>query len=100
MKIKKVIIEIKPLNKSLGEFAEAFGKVRRNENIKTKYSIGFTNIDSFRKFFSQKRMELLSIIKKIKIYTAISIYNLLKSTFTCFSSFIINPSSSSNATSS
>ena len=67
MKIKKVIIEIKPLNKSLGEFAEAFGKVRRNENIKTKYSIGFTNIDSFRKFFSQKSLMIMSRLIRAKI---------------------------------
>ena len=75
MKIKKVIIEIKPLKQSLKGFAEAFGKIKRNEKITPKYGVGFSNIESFRKFFSKKRIELLSIIKHKKPR---SIYHLAK----------------------
>ncbi len=75
MKIKKVIVEIRPLKESLKEFAEVFGKAKRNEAIISKHGIGFSDIDNFRKFFSRRRMELLSIIKHKKPK---SVYELAK----------------------
>ncbi|MHB9142586.1 MAG: HVO_A0114 family putative DNA-binding protein [Paludibacter sp.] len=63
MKIKKVIIEIKPLKDTLKGFAEAFGKVKNGEKITPTTGISFSDVDAFRKFFSKKRMELLSAIK-------------------------------------
>src|SRR3989344_3173044 len=77
MKIKKVIIEIKPTKEALKEFAEVFGKVKRRENVAKKRSVGFSDISSFRKFFSKKRIELLSTIKHKKPK---SIYHLAKLT--------------------
>ena len=75
MKIKKVVIEIKPLRESLKDFAETFGKLKRNEKVTYKSGIGFSDINSFRKFFSKRRMELLSVIKHKKPE---SIYQLAK----------------------
>ena len=75
MKIKRIIIEIRPLKESLKEFAETFGKVKRKEKITHKYGIGFSNIASFRKFFSKRRIELLHIVKHRKPK---SIYQLAK----------------------
>lgn len=75
MKIKKVIIEIRPLKTTLKEFAEVFEKTKKNKKITPKYGVSFSNIDSFRKFFSKKRMELLSTIKHQKPK---SIYQLAK----------------------
>lgn len=77
MKIKKVIIEIKPLDESLKEFAEVFGKIKRGENVSKKKSVGFSDVETFRKFFSVKRMELLKVIKHEKPK---SIYQLAKLT--------------------
>jgi len=63
MKIKKVIIEIKPLKETLKEAAEVFRKVKNGEKVIPTTGISFSDVDTFRKFFSKKRMELLSVIK-------------------------------------
>jgi len=63
MKIKKIIIEIKPLKETLKGFAGVFGKVKKGEKVIPTAGVSFSNVDSFRKFFSKKRMELLSVIK-------------------------------------
>lgn len=75
MKIKKVIVEIKPLKESLKDFAEVFGKVKRGEKVIQRRGISFSNVDSFRKFFSRRRMELISVIRHRKPR---SIYQLAK----------------------
>ncbi len=75
MKIKKIIVEIKPLKESLKEFAEVFGKVKKGEKVIATKGVGFSSVDSFRKFFSRRRMELLSVIKHKKPK---SIYQLAK----------------------
>ena len=75
MKMKKIIVEIKPLKESLKDFAEIFGKVKRGEKVSKRTGIGFSNVDSFRKFFSPRRMELLSVIKHKKPK---SVYQLAK----------------------
>lgn len=66
MKIKHVVIEIKPLKATLKEFAEVFGRVKHDEKLTPKRGLGFSTIEDFRKFFSKRRMELLSIIKHTK----------------------------------
>ena len=69
--MSKITIEIKPLKESLKEFAEAFSqKEKRN-----KKSIAYSDIDSFRRFFSPKRIALLHLINKDKPK---SIYKLAK----------------------
>tara|TARA_Y100000310_G_scaffold244620_1_gene249422 strand:+ start:82 stop:438 length:357 start_codon:yes stop_codon:yes gene_type:complete len=75
MKVKKVIVEIRPLKESLREFAEVFGKVKRGEKVVPKQKVSFNDIEGFRKFFSEKRMELLKVIKHRKPK---SIYQLAK----------------------
>lgn len=77
MKIKKVIVEIRPLKESLKEFAEVFGKVKEGKDAVSKHGVGFSDVNSFRSFFSEKRLELLSIIKHKKPR---SIYELAKIT--------------------
>lgn len=63
MKTKKFVVEIKPLKSALEDFAKAFGKAKKNQNTGT-IGVSFSDVETFRKFFSQKRMELLSTIKK------------------------------------
>ena len=75
MKIKRIILEIRPLKESLKEFAETFGKIRRNEKTNPKQGVGFSNVEKFRRFFSKKRIELLHAIKHKKPK---SIYQLAK----------------------
>ena len=75
MKIKNIVIEIRPLKDTLKEFAEVFGKIKNDEKVIPKRGLGFSNVEDFRKFFSKKRMELLSIIKQRKPK---SVYELAK----------------------
>lgn len=63
MKIKKVIIEIKPLKKVLKEFAETYDKIEKGEKVTPKSSVVFSDVNTFRKILSDKRIELLSAIK-------------------------------------
>lgn len=77
MKIKNVVIEIRPLKDTLKEFAEVFGKIKNHEAVTPKRGVGFSTVEDFRKFFSKRRMELLSIIKHKKPK---SIYELAKIT--------------------
>lgn len=75
MRLKKIIIGIKPLKEALKDFAIHYGKIKNGKKVIKKESIGFSNVNSFRRFFSQKRMELLSVIKQQKPK---SIYKLAK----------------------
>ena len=75
MKVKKVMIEIRPLKESLKEFAEVFEKVKKDEKVVLKRGVSYSDVDSFRKFFSRRRMELLKVIKHEKPK---SIYKLAK----------------------
>lgn len=63
MKIKKIIVEIKPLKETLKEFAETYSKLKKGHKIASKKSLSFSDVDTFRQFFSRKRMELLKLIK-------------------------------------
>src|SRR3989338_3649711 len=63
MKIKKIVVEIKPLKETLKEFAEIYGKLKKGHKIASKRALAFSDVDTFRQFFSQKRMELLKLIK-------------------------------------
>ncbi len=64
MKIKNIKITIKDHGKVMAEFAEALGKARRGEYIEPHQEVSFENIDSWRKFFTDKRLELLHVIKQ------------------------------------
>ena len=63
MKVKKIIIEIKSVKDALKEFAEVFEKVKKEERVIQKKGVGFSDVNSFRRFFSERRMELLKVIK-------------------------------------
>lgn len=77
MKIKKVIVEIKPLKASLKAFAETYAAVKQGNKIRSRKGISFSDVESFRSFFSKKRLELLSVIKHKK---PTSIYQLAQLT--------------------
>ena len=66
MKIKKVVVEIRPLKDTLKEFAETYGILKKGKDVNPKHGLGFSDVDMFRKFFSRKRLELLSTIKHEK----------------------------------
>ncbi len=75
MKIKKVKIEIKGLDDALIEAGEIFEGFSKGEHIKKKTAIYFSNLKEMRKVLTEKRLELLKMIKDKK---PASVYELAK----------------------
>ena len=63
MKVKNITVEIKPLKDVLKETAEVMGQIKKGKPIKPKKGLSFSSVESFREFFTPKRIELLQIIK-------------------------------------
>ncbi len=64
MKVKNVTITIKEHGKVLAEFAEALQKARKGQTIEPHQEVSFENIETLRKFLTDKRLELLQAIKQ------------------------------------
>ncbi|MEW6416875.1 MAG: ArsR family transcriptional regulator [Nitrospirota bacterium] len=75
MKVKKVRIEIKGLDEALREAGEVFEKLSKGKHIQKKTAIYFSNLREMRKVLTEKRLELLKIIKDKK---PASVYELAK----------------------
>ena len=75
MKIKKVKIEIKGLDEALKEAGRVFEKVSKGERIQKKEAIYFSSLKEMRKILTEKRLELLKMIKDKK---PASVYELAK----------------------
>ena len=75
MKIKKVKIEIKGLDEALKEAGTVFEKISKGERIRKKEAIYFSNLKEMRKILTEKRLELLKMIKDKK---PASVYKLAK----------------------
>lgn len=63
MKVKNVNVEIKPLGEVLKDAATVMNKIKKGEKVRPKKALSFGNVDSFRKFFTPRRLELLQVIK-------------------------------------
>lgn len=63
MKIKDIKVEIKPLNEVLKDAAEVMNKIKKNEYAMPKKGLSFGTVESFRQFFTPKRLELMQVIK-------------------------------------
>ncbi|MBW2974707.1 hypothetical protein KY366_03220 [Candidatus Woesearchaeota archaeon] len=63
MKIKNITVEIKPFKDVLKETAEVMGKIKKGSYVKPKKGLSFGGVESFREFFTPKRIELLQIIR-------------------------------------
>lgn len=75
MKVRNVTIRVGGLRSALHEFAEVYEKAKKGEKVVPKSSIGFENIDTLRKVLTQKRLELLKVIRE---KSPDSIYELAK----------------------
>ena len=75
MKVKNIFIEVKSIEDTLKEVKEVMEKIREGKSIKKNESISFNNIDIMRKILTNKRLELIKVIKKHKPK---SIYQLAK----------------------
>ena len=66
MRVKKIEIEITDKQKIYNEFKTMATAVMRGKKIKPKEVVSFANIEIFRQFFTENRLNLLKIIKKEK----------------------------------
>ena len=87
MKVKNIAVEIKPLKDVLKEAAEVMGDLRKGKHIKPKKGLSFSTVESFREFFTPKRIELLQVIKHKQPR---SIYELAKLTNREIKSIVID----------
>lgn len=75
MKVKNIKLTIKDKKEVLEAFANNLSKARKGETILKHDEISFKNIYALREFITEKRLELLHIIKH---YNPKSIYELAK----------------------
>lgn len=85
MKVKNITVEIKPLKDVLKEAAEAMHDLRKGKHVKPRKGLSFGNVESFREFFTPKRVELL---KAIRHKQPGSVYELAKLTKRDFKSVV------------
>ena len=66
MKVKNIILEVKPLKKSLDEFAETYEKIAKGAAVKKKNVLSFDSVEVMRKILTPRRLELLRMIRYSK----------------------------------
>ncbi len=64
MKVKNVRISIRGLREMAHDFAETMERVRRGEQVTPRREISFENIATLRKTLTEKRLELLQVIRQ------------------------------------
>lgn len=64
MRTKRFIVSIQSLDASLRGFAATLGAARKGKRLPSASGVSFSDVDTFRKFFSKRRLELLGTIKK------------------------------------
>lgn len=62
-RIPEVKIEIKSIHEALDEFAETLKAVRTGKHVEPKRSLSFESVEAFRSFFTEKRLEMLRVIR-------------------------------------
>jgi len=76
--MKEFVIQIKNVKDSLKDFADTYKKVSKGEKVKPIEKITFVDIDTFRRFATSKRIELLKVIKDKKPRSIKELGNLTK----------------------
>jgi predicted transcriptional regulator len=64
MKVKNIVVEVKQLDSVLKDAAGIMNKIKNNERVMPQNRLSFGSIESFREFFTPKRLELLHVIKQ------------------------------------
>lgn len=64
MKLKQVKITVKNRTQALKNFAEVLHQAKKGEDITPHYEVSFENIEALRKVLTEKRLELLHVIKE------------------------------------
>jgi predicted transcriptional regulator len=66
IKAKNITIGIKTLEEGIHEIAEAFESYQAGGSAKPHSGVYFENLDAFRRILTEKRLELLHIVKREK----------------------------------
>lgn len=66
IKAKNITIGIKTLEEGVHEIAEALETYQAGGSVKPHRGVYFENLDAFRKVLTEKRLELLHIVKREK----------------------------------
>jgi predicted transcriptional regulator len=66
MKMKEFVIQVRSVKESLKDFADTYKNLSKGDKIKPVEKLTFVDIDTFRKFATSKRIELLKVIKEKK----------------------------------
>ena len=85
MKVKNVNVEIRPLSEALKDAAKVMNKIKKGQKVESSKSVSFGSVESFRQFFTPRRLELM---KAIKNKQPGSIYELAKLTRRDFKSVV------------
>ena len=64
MKIKRVKIGIKSLEDVLSNARDVMKKLERGEKVKKESGIYFENLEAFRRVLTERRLEMLHVIKE------------------------------------
>ena len=60
---KVVRLTVKPTKEVLKRFATTFGKLRKDQKVKTHVGISFESVEGLRNVLTQRRLELLSVVR-------------------------------------
>lgn len=64
MKVKNIKIGIRTRDKALEEAKDVMRKLSKGERVKKQTGIYFENLDAMRKVLTEKRLEILHIVKE------------------------------------
>lgn len=64
MRVKKLRIGIKDMDRFLDDFVKTAEAIERGENVKSSRGIYFTSLEAFRKVLTVQRMRLLRLIRE------------------------------------
>jgi predicted transcriptional regulator len=64
METRNITIRIEPLEQGLRRFAEVYGKLKRGEHVYPSRILAFADMETFRKFLTPARLQLLHVVRK------------------------------------
>jgi len=75
VKVKNIKLGVRSLDTAFAEWAETFEKVRKGKKVNKSRGVYFTSLEAIRKVLTEKRLQLLHVIKEQE---PDSVYNLSK----------------------
>lgn len=78
MKAKNIKLGVRSLDTAFAEWAETFEKVRKGRKVDKSRGIYFTSLEAMRKVLTEKRLELLHVIKEQEPNSVYELAKILK----------------------